>query len=130
MKLPESISFLSHLHTGTSSEGGGGGGRIAVYYDSVEFTGQYQAYGGQSAAAVGGPGTVYVDHRGQAKKLFVTNIRGAPRTVSSVCVCSCVCVGREGGRCRRGEGQARWMWTTAVRPRNFLSPTAGWLPEL
>ena len=34
---------------------------------------------------------LYVDHVGQAKKLFVTNIRGAPRTVS-VCVCLCVCV--------------------------------------
>ena len=33
-----------------------------------------------------------VDHCSQAKKLFVTNSRVAPRTVSSVFVCVCVSV--------------------------------------
>ena len=54
---------------------------------------------------------LYVDHVGQAKKLFVTNIRGAPRTVSvCVCLCVCVCVCVWWGVCVRGPG-------TVCRPR-------------
>ena len=70
--------------TGASGVGGGGGGRVAVFYSSVEFTGQYQSRGGQSTPGVGGPGTVYVEHAGQAKRLYVNNGKGTPRTVSTV----------------------------------------------
>ena len=55
---------------------------------------------------------LYVNHVGQAKKLFVTNISGTPRTLSvCVCVCvrvcvyvcECVCVCVVGGVCQRAR---------------------------
>lgn len=54
------------------STGGGAGGRLAVYYTSSEFTGQFQAYGGPSFTGYGGAGTVYVD-TGSKTKLIVDN---------------------------------------------------------
>ena len=46
------------MSAGKYQVGGGGGGRISVHYDDKQFKGQYQAYGGNSQVAPGGPGTV------------------------------------------------------------------------
>jgi len=58
--------------SGTSSTGGGAGGRVAVYYTSSEYTGEFTAYGGQSSAGYGGAGTVY-ESSGSKTKLFIDN---------------------------------------------------------
>jgi hypothetical protein len=66
---------LSSIHlyfSGTSSTGGGAGGRVAVYYTSSEYTGEFTAYGGQSSGDYGGAGTVYVD-TGSKTKIIVDN---------------------------------------------------------
>lgn len=54
-----------------------------MFYNSQEFTGSYYSFGGASgnSSAVGGPGTVYIEQRGQNRRLFVSNIPGTPRTV-------------------------------------------------
>ncbi len=50
--------------------GGGGGGRIGIEYQTLNYTGAYQACGGHgrvnSTAAVGGPGTLYMRQSGAA----------------------------------------------------------------
>ena len=46
------------MSAGKYQVGGGGGGRISVHYQDKQFKGQYQAYGGNSQVAPGGPGTV------------------------------------------------------------------------
>ena len=46
------------IYTGYNHTGGGGGGRISVHYRDKQFKGHYQAYGGNSQIAPGGPGTV------------------------------------------------------------------------
>ena len=46
------------MSAGNDQVGGGGGGRISVHYRDKQFKGHYQAYGGNSQVAPGGPGTV------------------------------------------------------------------------
>ena len=44
------------MYTGNNQVGGGAGGRIAVHYRDKQFRGHYEAYGGHSQLAPGGPG--------------------------------------------------------------------------
>lgn len=60
------LLFLS----GSSSRGGGAGGRISIMYSVSEFTGSYQAYGGQSKYSTGGAGTIYMLADGKSKLII------------------------------------------------------------
>ena len=65
---------LCYLFTADGQAGGGGGGRISVHYRHKQFKGHYQAYGGKSESAPGGPGTVTevkTGITGRATYLFV-----------------------------------------------------------
>ena len=65
---------LYYLSTADGQTGGGGGGRISVHYRHKQFQGHYQAYGGKSESAPGGPGTVtevMTEVTGNATYLFV-----------------------------------------------------------
>ena len=75
--------MLYSCATGSYSCGGGGGGRIAVHYVTSEFTGQYQAYGGLSDTAPGGPGTIYVEEiKSDRNNKYVIVDAGAPYVVN------------------------------------------------
>ncbi len=55
-------------------ENGGGGGRIAIYYnqlDGFNLTNQVSAAGKSTSSAVGGPGSVYLEHRGEPGTLII-----------------------------------------------------------
>ena len=110
---------------------------MAVWYDSQEFTGQYQARGGQSTAGAGGPGTVYVEHRGQAKRLYVDNGKGGtPRTVSILSVDKRLSMGGvsgypwvgRGGGGGGGGGTGTVYVEHRARPRGSTSTPARALP--
>ena len=64
--------FACILILGTINTGGGGGGRIAVYYSTSGYTGDFTAYGGQSTAGYGGAGTVY-ESSSTKTKIIVDN---------------------------------------------------------
>lgn len=69
--------------------GGGGGGRIAVWYNTNQFTGSFSAHGGPGANA-GGAGTIYLTSsafgQGNSTRLIVDNggTRGTNTLVSNV----------------------------------------------
>ena len=67
---------------GNGYGGGGSGGRIAVYYDSSSFSGQFAAFGGSSLYEAGAAGTVYQkDYQKKLQYLWVSNKNQKPRTL-------------------------------------------------
>ena len=67
--------------SGNGYGGGGSGGRIAVYYYSSSFTGQFAAFGGRSSFEAGAAGTLYKnDYRQNLKYLWISNKNQKPRT--------------------------------------------------
>ena len=74
--LSGSGSIVANGGNGGSGQpygGGGAGGRIALYYDSNTFSGDYSAYGGLGAN-YGGIGTVYVKPSGLKGTLYYRGV--------------------------------------------------------